>query len=132
MADHDRDAGSRGEEEPPRDPNRRDTRPTPYGELGPGPYSGPGWGPLPAPPAKPTLRDFLRRKQTQVVGAGLAGLVVGGLIGGGAVALTGALWARPGPADSWQRPGERPPVCLRIEGRVICDLQPAPLPTRVG
>lgn len=155
MTDHDRDTGSRGEE-PPRDPSRRHpaeqprtenlaSGPPPVGMPygGPEPYTGPGWGPLPPLSPKPTFLDFLRRKRTQVVGAGLAGLVVGGIIGGGAVALTGALAERPGPHTPWDRPyfqdrpgrmppDERGPHCYQTEGRVICELAPAPLPTRIG
>ncbi|MEQ4718670.1 hypothetical protein [Nonomuraea sp. B19D2] len=97
MADHDREAGSRGEEEAPRDPapaeeteelhqpraeGRSRLR---YGEPPPGPGIPPTM--LSASPSPPgSYRDFFRQKQAQILGAGLIGLVLGGLLGGGAVA----------------------------------------------
>ncbi|MFG1942414.1 hypothetical protein [Nonomuraea sp. NPDC048826] len=149
MADHDRDAGSRGGQEP-RDPSRRETEilssgpfrdgrtaahPTPYDDYGPGPYAGPGWDPLPPPP---TRSDFHRRRSTQIIGAGIVGLVAGAFIGGGAVALAGDLWNRPEPSASWnppQRDQYRGPErlngrsCYLTEGRITCDLAPAPTHT---
>jgi hypothetical protein len=113
MADHDRDAGSRGEEEAPRDPNSDETTTSPnerdtdvyptqaglkYGEIPPGPgtdytttahtmpgSSGPGASQQ--PPRSGSFRDFVRRKPAQIAGAGLIGLVLGALIGGTAVAV---------------------------------------------
>ncbi|GAA4909966.1 hypothetical protein HD597_008322 [Nonomuraea thailandensis] len=97
MADHDRDAGSRGEEEAPRDPTPsseptqelHEPAPLKYGEQAdraytyipptqPDPAS---WEREPSP-----FGDFLRRRRTQVMGAGMAGLLVGGLLGGVTVA----------------------------------------------
>ncbi|MEV0825714.1 hypothetical protein [Nonomuraea rubra] len=112
MADHDRDAGSRGEEEAPRDPTpssepsqpeqnqTEPSRPEPTRELHePGPLK---YGEQAdrastyLPPTQPNpaswereqapFGDFLRRRRTQVMGAGLVGLVVGGLLGGVTVA----------------------------------------------
>lgn len=138
MTDHDRDAGSRGGD-PPRDPSRPEPAPYghPYGGHFHGGAAGPGWGPLPPPPPpppKPAVHEFFRRKQTQIVGAALAGLVVGGILGGSAVALTGTLIDRPGPsARLFQEgpglPDREGPYCYESRGRVICDVNPAPLRT---
>lgn len=93
MADHDRDAGSRGEEEAPRDPTpgehdgegRSRYR---YGEAPPGPgYAPPPTMPMAAPSRPGSYREFFRQKQAQVIGAGLVGLALGALLGGGAVAV---------------------------------------------
>ncbi|MDP4504670.1 hypothetical protein [Nonomuraea turcica] len=121
MADHDRDAGSRGEEEAPRDPareepaapsNERDTDVYPdqqpnlkYGEIPPGPQvsqddtaaartmpGSTGWDSSRRPDA--SFRDYLRQKPTQIVGAGLIGLIVGALFGGTAVAVVSNLGDR--------------------------------------
>ncbi|RVX47942.1 hypothetical protein EDD27_10895 [Nonomuraea polychroma] len=122
MADHDRDDGSRGDEEAPRDPareepaapsNERDTDVYPeqsnlkYGEIppGPGPHAGQdhttaahtmpgsaGWGSSRRPDT--SFRDFIRQKPAQIVGAGLIGLVVGALSGGTTVALVSNLGDR--------------------------------------
>ncbi|MEV1169655.1 hypothetical protein [Nonomuraea sp. NPDC049784] len=105
MADHDREAGSRGEEEAPRDPapaeeteelhqpgaeGRSRLR---YGEAPPGPGFAPTM-PLASPSRPESYRDFFRQKQAQVLGAGLIGLVLGGLLGGGAVAAVSGLTHR--------------------------------------
>ncbi|TMR95377.1 hypothetical protein [Nonomuraea basaltis] len=110
MADHDRDAGSRGEEEAPRDPMPDETAASPsardtdvhptqpglrYGEIPPGPapedYTTTAHT-MPGPTDSPqqgsgSFRDFIRQKPAQIIGAGLIGLFVGGLLGGTAVAL---------------------------------------------
>jgi hypothetical protein len=82
MADHDRDAGSRGEEEAPRDP----TLQLRYGEQADQAYVHiPPTRPSP-PDWEPSFGDYLRRKKSHVMGAGIIGLVVGGLLGGLTVA----------------------------------------------
>ncbi|TMR23118.1 hypothetical protein ETD86_09430 [Nonomuraea turkmeniaca] len=120
MADHDRDAGSRGEEEAPRDPAReepaapsteRDTDVYPdqsnlkYGEIppGPGPHVGQDYTSaahtLPGSDssyrrADTSFRDFIRQKPAQIAGAGLIGLVLGAMIGGTTVAVVSNLGDR--------------------------------------
>ncbi|WP_188190705.1 hypothetical protein [Nonomuraea sp. SYSU D8015] len=117
MADHDRDAGSRGEEEAPRDPTSdetaasssgRDTDVYPtqsglkYGEIPPGPpdytttaHAMPGSAGMGSsqqpPPRSDSFRDFVRRKPAQIAGAGLIGLILGALLGGTAVAVVSNL-----------------------------------------
>ncbi|MGN9838600.1 hypothetical protein ACTMTI_10825 [Nonomuraea sp. H19] len=115
MADHDRDAGSRGEEEAPRDPDPGATADTDvhpsgpglkYGEIPPGPGTqatqehasaahtmpGPsGWPSSPPPPRSDSFRDFIRQKPAQIAGAGLIGLVLGAMLGGTAVAVVSNL-----------------------------------------
>lgn len=133
MADHDHDAGSRGGKDAPRDPSRHDA-PMSYGDLGPGPYSGPGWSTPPPPPPRPSLGDHLRRKQVQIAGAALAGLIVGGVLGGAAVAA----WSRPHQMTFWDRQPswmDRPrgePACFEADGRIICRLEPGPPHARTG
>ncbi|MCK2221629.1 hypothetical protein MF672_048670 [Actinomadura sp. ATCC 31491] len=110
MADHDRDAGSRGEEEAPRDPTpggpqgaaKADSAPTDaygaprlrYGQIPPGPrdyptagYPSPNWDSPGEPPRPASFRDRLRGRRAQLAGAGLAGVVLGTLLGGTAVAM---------------------------------------------
>lgn len=110
MADHDRDAGSRGEEEAPRDPdpdettaspNERDTDVYPtqsnlkYGEIPPGSpdypptaHTMPGRGGSDSSQQRSgSFRDFVRQKPAQIIGAGLIGLFAGALLGGTAVAV---------------------------------------------
>lgn len=102
MADHDRDAGSRGEEEAPRDPDPAGT-----GDVtreGPAPDSPGPSDPNPDPAHDqrpggaafsstaytqpgPTFGDFVRQRHTQIFGAALIGLIVGALLGGIAVAV---------------------------------------------
>ncbi|MEW9547629.1 hypothetical protein [Nonomuraea sp. NPDC050783] len=104
MADHDRDAGSRGEEEAPRDPAPTDAYGAPrlkYGELPPKPLdyptavypssgtAGAGWERTSGP-----FRDRPRGGSARVAGAGLIGLVLGALLGGTAVAVIGDLSGR--------------------------------------
>ncbi|GAA3176076.1 hypothetical protein [Nonomuraea roseoviolacea] len=85
MADHDREVGSRGDEEAPRDPDPG-AQPPPSQDATA--HASPGWSPPPAAPRPDTsFRDFLRQKPTQIIGAALIGLIVGGLLGGTAVAL---------------------------------------------
>lgn len=119
MADHDRDDGSRGEEEAPRDPNPGppprgqddDTEgpdpahtvppyaagPDPRTEAGPDPRVGDTAFSAAAPPREAypprdgSLRDFVRQRHTQVFGAALIGLIVGALLGGIAVALISSM-----------------------------------------
>ncbi|NRQ35248.1 hypothetical protein HII36_25980 [Nonomuraea sp. NN258] len=113
MADHDRDAGSRGEEEAPRDPTPGEEQPaalppgepptstsygyTSYAHTMPG-GAPPGWGAEP-PPRSDTFKDFFRQKPAQILAAGLLGLLFGVLLGGGAVAALTSLDDR---HDRWQ------------------------------
>ncbi|MBF8188285.1 hypothetical protein ITP53_21635 [Nonomuraea sp. K274] len=131
MADHDRDAGSRGEEESPRDPahvegshaggshvegahveGERQER-LRYGETPDGtgftatahtmPAQAPGWG------RDSSFRDFIRQKPAQIIGAGLIGHVVGTLFGGTAVAVVTSLADRDEPRGMyWDHPGYAP------------------------
>ncbi|MFG1702970.1 hypothetical protein ACFLIM_07235 [Nonomuraea sp. M3C6] len=152
MADHDRDAGSRGEEEAPRDPTSdtdvfpSDTDVFPgeahgrlrYGEAPPGP----GYPvtahtmPLGSPPPSDSYRDFFRQKQAQIIGAGLIGLVAGALLGGTAVGVVSSLTHRDDvPRAYWEEPGwghKRPypyperivPSCRPGPDGVICVAPP--------
>ncbi len=92
MADHDRDAGSRGEEEAPRDPTQEPREPAQlrYGEQANRPYAD-------LPPTQPIASSweepppsssggFFRRRRTQITAAAVAGLIAGGLLGGLTVA----------------------------------------------
>ncbi|MFB4265817.1 hypothetical protein [Nonomuraea sp. GTA35] len=148
MADHDRDAGSRGEEEAPRDPtpSSEPTRELPepgplkYGEQADRAYAY-------IPPTRPNpaswergsspFGDFLRRRRTQVMSAGMVGLLVGGLLGGVTVAAFNDLahdhdshemWMRA--PDRWQQhrgwePRLRGPGCYTGEDHGYCVLPPA-------
>jgi hypothetical protein len=117
MADHDRDAGPRGEEEAPRgstpdeaavSPSERDTDVHPtqpdlkYGEIPPGPQMDPedtttahtmpraaGWdtSQQQQPPRSDSFRGFVRQKPAQIIGAGLVGLLLGAVLGGTAVGV---------------------------------------------
>ncbi|MER6942661.1 hypothetical protein ABT294_01440 [Nonomuraea sp. NPDC000554] len=55
-----------------------------------GPPAGAAWAGS-RPPRSDAFRDFIRQKPAQIIGAGLIGLVIGGLLGGGAVALIGGI-----------------------------------------
>ncbi|PRX59390.1 hypothetical protein B0I32_120160 [Nonomuraea fuscirosea] len=92
MADHDRDAGSRGEEEAPRDPTQEPLEPAQlrYGEQADRPYTD-------LPPTQPNASNweeppsassesFFRRRRTQITAAAIGGLLAGGLLGGLTVA----------------------------------------------
>ncbi|MEV4353979.1 hypothetical protein ACWEPL_06300 [Nonomuraea sp. NPDC004186] len=155
MADHDRDAGSRGEEEAPRDPTPDDDlhesgarSRLKYGEAPPGP----GFTMPLAPPRHPdSYREFFRQKQAQVLGAGLIGLVIGALLGGTAVAVVSGFAHRDEVHGMyWQEPDRMPrrfQVPERLDDsaceengkdRVFCswvvpkaprsDVPPAPIP----
>lgn len=123
MADHDQAVGPRGEEEASRGPDPESAPPPP-----PGPPQGPPSGPpqdspvFGPPPPRDSFATYLRQKHTQIIGAGLIGLLIGGLLGGGAVAILFrvadhgdrhrvAHWERPDrygwqPApDCWYTPG---------------------------
>ncbi|MGP4093916.1 hypothetical protein [Nonomuraea sp. KM90] len=116
MADHDRDAGSRGEEEAPRDPSP--TEPTQelrspgeepgqlkYGEQADRAYAYiPPTVPDPAGWERESFSDFARRKRRQIIGAGLIGLVVGGLLGGLGVAAFSDDHDDHGRYGVWMRP----------------------------
>ncbi|MFI6738056.1 hypothetical protein ACIBI9_34465 [Nonomuraea sp. NPDC050451] len=153
MADHDRDAGSRGEEEAPRDPTPADELHEPgepsrlkYGEAPPGP----GFTMPLAPPRRPdSYREFFRQKQAQVLGAGLIGLVIGALLGGTAVAVVsgfahrdevhGMYWQEPDRLPRrFQVPERLESACEEEKDGVSCgwvvpkapraDIPPAPIP----
>ncbi|MEU4230356.1 hypothetical protein AB0F17_39210 [Nonomuraea sp. NPDC026600] len=123
MADHDRDAGSRGEEEAPRDPTPGDRSGAPHSE-GPTAYAAP-----PRPPRSDSFRDFIRQKPAQIIGAGLIGLIIGGVLGGGAVAvISGIVHRHDGPRVHWQSPAwERYPGyqdCRPVPGGTYCRQMP--------
>jgi hypothetical protein len=147
MADHDRDAGSRGEEEAPRDPTPTEpaadsaTRhlhqpgmdPEPgglkYGEQADRAYAYiPPTTPIPDATERPSpFGDWLRRRKTQVVGAGVLGLVVGALLGGVTVSAFDSLTERHGGYDVYLVPDQRflvPPNvherCRRMAGDFHC------------
>ncbi|MET9342882.1 hypothetical protein [Nonomuraea sp. NPDC003804] len=91
MADHDRAAGPRGEEEAPRGPDPESAPPPASGasQAGPPPPPPPPSPPPPSPPPPPqeTFAGFVRQKHAQIIGAGLIGLLAGGVLGGAAVAI---------------------------------------------
>ncbi|MFG2073590.1 hypothetical protein [Nonomuraea maritima] len=154
MADHDRHAGSRGEEEAPRDPtsapdpgHRPDTFPAlKYGEQAGHPYAfiPPGIPPgiqtgippgiaLDSPPADavdrpPGLRDWLGRRKTQVAGAGALGLVVGALLGGITVSALSDLTPSPDDIVVREEGSVLPPdmrgECYQQDGALYCVLPP--------
>ncbi|NJP92188.1 hypothetical protein HCN51_22425 [Nonomuraea sp. FMUSA5-5] len=144
MADHDRDAGSRGEEEAPRDPTPseptqelQEPGPLKYGEHADRPYTYlPPTQPIPAPGerAATPFGDFLRRRRTQVTAAGLIGLLVGGILGGVTVAAFNDLREDHGRYDMWtEAPGwshhrkwgpELRMPCYEIDDRGLCVLPP--------
>ncbi|WP_043616109.1 hypothetical protein [Nonomuraea candida] len=147
MADHDRDAGSRGEEEAPRDPTPGQPAPTgPTTELPHPPATDEPHLPAAAEPPHPAAAEepgglkygeqadrsyayippttsepvpetrasafgaFLRRRRTQVLGAGAIGLAVGGLLGGATVAALYDLARESGARhEMWRGPGWVPP-----------------------
>ncbi|MEV4474982.1 hypothetical protein ACFFR3_02035 [Nonomuraea salmonea] len=82
MADHDRDVGSRGDEEAPRDPSPEQPA-LKYGEQADQAYAE-------IPPTQhadwETPRSGGRRGRKRLIGAGLVGLLAGALIGGVSVA----------------------------------------------
>ncbi|MGW0808819.1 hypothetical protein [Nonomuraea sp. NPDC002799] len=152
MADHDRDAGSRGEEEAPRDPTSDTTGDTPtasqharanapdeddeqlrYGQAPRGPgFTMPGYA-WEEPRPSGSYRSFFRQKPAQVIGAGLIGLFIGGLLGGTAVAALrdGGHQYETHRIDSWERPGRVLPqedVCqplpIRESARCVVVLPP--------
>ncbi|GAA3686631.1 hypothetical protein GCM10022224_059430 [Nonomuraea antimicrobica] len=153
MADHDRDAGSRGEEEAPRDPSS--AQPTQnlnepggdrdrlrYGEQADQAYTHiPPMQPGPASWERETPRadGFFRRRRTQVVGAGLVGLVAGVLLGGVTVAAFSDAaedhgrfghvqpgWAPRAP--EFGGPGNMAPYCEWVDGGVRCAAPPPGMP----
>ncbi|MFC4015472.1 hypothetical protein ACFOY2_50265 [Nonomuraea purpurea] len=158
MADHDRDVGSRGEEEAPRDP--ASDEPTArhhasgeerlrYGQAASeGPRYPTATTPAPAwdPPGRQdSFRGFFRQRPAQIIGAGLLGLVVGALLGGTAVAVAGELGHRNEMrAIPWEHPRwtERgfPSQCYPVDEGVRCEMGSdeavptleMPPPTRTG
>ncbi|MEV4801159.1 hypothetical protein AB0K18_14235 [Nonomuraea sp. NPDC049421] len=133
MADHDRDAGSRGGEEAPRDPSP--VQPAlKYGEQADQAYAE-------IPPTQPvdweTPRSGGRRGSRVLIGAGLVGLLAGALIGGVSVAAVNDAGHDHGRFDVWYdmpRPDRFrvhavPDVsCWERENEVRCS---APSPPRV-
>ncbi|MFI6480044.1 hypothetical protein ACIBH1_19065 [Nonomuraea sp. NPDC050663] len=100
-ADHDRNVGPRGEEEAPRGPAPSTERLT-YGELPPeAPLDHVDDQPEPAAP-----RSVLRRRDFQLIGAGVAGLVLGVLLGGSLVAALDDRGDREHPSVRWHGPVE--------------------------
>ncbi|MEU8247599.1 hypothetical protein [Nonomuraea sp. NPDC048916] len=94
----------------------------------------PGWGPRPSS----GFRDFVRQKPAQIIGAGLIGLIVGGILGGGAVAVISGITARQDRHVHWQHPGwDRRggpgfQECRPVPGGMNCrygDPYPYPVPT---
>ncbi|MFI7616893.1 hypothetical protein ACIBP6_37260 [Nonomuraea terrae] len=142
MADHDRDGGSRGEEEAPRDPapTRRlhqpgvdpEPRGLKYGEGADRGYAYiPPTTPTPDPVPPSAFRDFLRRRKTQVVGVGVLGLVAGGLLGGITVSAFTGLTERRG-FDVYLVPGQHPLAppgdrCHVTENSAVCFEPPPPI-----
>ncbi|MEU7739550.1 hypothetical protein [Nonomuraea sp. NPDC049158] len=164
MADHDRDAGSRGEEEAPRDPTPGDRPAAPSDTETAttrvsGPPPGAGWATAaPPPPQRPlpprydSFRGFIRLKPTQIIGAGLLGLIIGGILGGSAVAVISGMALRGDSARIfWEsrgrypghlshpdfqecRPGPGGSFCRRLPmypGPYQMPATPYPLPTAV-
>ncbi|WP_336208316.1 hypothetical protein [Nonomuraea sp. LPB2021202275-12-8] len=58
----------------------------------------------PRPSGSGSFRDFVRQKPAQIIGAGLIGLIIGGLLGGGAVMLIGGFTAR-AHYGNWEQSG---------------------------
>ncbi|WP_219462684.1 hypothetical protein [Nonomuraea rhizosphaerae] len=53
---------------------------------------GRAWGGWEAPPPRgDSWREFFRQRPAQILGAGLIGLIIGGVLGGGSVALVAGL-----------------------------------------
>ncbi|SEM18272.1 hypothetical protein [Nonomuraea pusilla] len=158
MTDHDREAGSRGEEEVPRDPTSRDTREQPAGlRYGEGAGAQDDVHPSAAsgragrdrhdaedpedpedseifryrhdPYGEPrSFRAFLRQRHAQIIGAGLAGLVAGAVLGGTAVAALDGRGHRD--HGGWEHTRMEqwpslvgPSACLRTEGEMRCRLR---------
>lgn len=107
----------------------------------PAAHTSPGWGPPPPPPPPrqdSSFRDFVRQKPAQIIGAGLIGLVIGGLLGGTAVALVAGVthhdrashWddrPRWGPYRDWERHPGVHPNCRPVPGGTYCrDAAPFP------
>src|SRR5262245_53633923 len=117
MADHDHNDGSRGEEEAPRDPTPskpvgvEDGARLRYGEQADQADADiPAARPDPSGmEPEPSSWGHLRRKQTQILAAGIAGLIAGGLLGGVTVAALTDPHHDHGPGQMWMRPGPPPP-----------------------
>jgi hypothetical protein len=100
---------------------------------------GGGWATAapPPPPRSDSFRDIIRQKPAQIIGAGLIGLIIGGLLGGGAVAAIGGIvhrhdaprLYRQNPA--WERyPGYQD--CRPVPGGTYCRQQPPYVNPRIG
>ncbi|MEU0571088.1 hypothetical protein ABZ297_37640 [Nonomuraea sp. NPDC005983] len=111
-----------------------------------GPQTGAAWAGS-RPPRSDAFRDFIRQKPAQIIGAGLIGLVIGGLLGGGAVALVGGIAHRSIGYAHWEGRGWGPhrgpvhrypdlPDCRAVPGGTYCRDQgpygypPYPVPTQ--
>ncbi|PZG11691.1 hypothetical protein, partial [Nonomuraea aridisoli] len=87
----------------------------------------------PDPPPRRVFRDFLRRRKTQIVGAGMLGLVAGALLGGITVsAFTDHRDVRLVPDQRSLLPPHAP-RCHVIDDRAVC-FEPVlpPAPTWTG
>ncbi|MFD1936535.1 MULTISPECIES: hypothetical protein [Nonomuraea] len=159
MADHDHAAGPRGEEEASRGPDPESAPSPPSGPPSEPPSGPPQNGPVfgPPPPPRETFATFVRQRHAQIIGAGLIGLLIGGLLGGGAVAILFRVadhgdrhrvshWEGPGrygmqpPADCWYTPDGgtacAPPYRYRYPRQApVQPMPPVPtmsLPPRTG
>lgn len=134
MADHDRDAGSRGDEEAPRGPSP-DQPALKYGEQADQAYAE-------IPPTQPvdreTPRSGGRRGRKMLIGAGLVGLLAGALIGGVSVAAVNDADHDHdhGRLDVWYDLPRRDGFRMHVEPDMSCwfgeaDCEEAPSPPRV-
>ncbi|NUW41577.1 hypothetical protein [Nonomuraea rhodomycinica] len=105
------------------------------GETSAAAHASSGWSPSPPSPRPPrpdtSFRGFLRQKPTQIIGAGLIGLIVGGLLGGAAVAVVVGVthhdravpWGpRSGwdPYQEWEHLPRAYPDCRPAPGGTYC------------
>jgi hypothetical protein len=100
-----------------------------YGQLPPAQRTAPqpGWSTVlqaAAPPPSGGLVHWSRQKSVQIIGAGLIGLIVGGILGGGTVAVTSGLMDRStqnsrfdGQVPGMQNCSPDDPSCFQFPGR---------------
>ncbi|MEV5894512.1 hypothetical protein [Nonomuraea fuscirosea] len=147
MADHDRDAGSRGEEEAPRDPAQDPREPAqlrygeqadrPYADLPPTQPNTSSWEepPTAAAAASSSSEGFFRRRRTQIMAAAIGGLLAGGLLGGLTVASATdhdhdrfETWVEHEggwrPPDGFRMPGRMDEGCYRSDDEFYCVAPP--------